>query len=62
MYHRAPWSAPTHWRRLWSSEFKGLIPMLTGWQEEILSYFEFGLTNGFVEGKDTRTKAIIRQA
>lgn len=36
--------------------------MLTGWQEEILSYFEFGLTNGFVEGKDTRTKAIIRQA
>ena len=43
-------------------EFKELIPMLKTWKEEILGYPEFGLTQGFVEGKNTRTKAIIRQA
>jgi transposase len=43
-------------------EYKELLPMLTDWREEILNYFEFGLTNAFAEGKNTRTKAIQRQA
>lgn len=36
--------------------------MLVGWRDEILAYFDLGLTNGFVEGKNNRTKAIQRQA
>lgn len=43
-------------------EFTELLWMLKAWQEEILNYFEFGLTNAFAEGKNTRTKAIQRQA
>ncbi len=44
------------------AEFRELASMLTDWREEILNYFEFGLTNAFVEGKNTRTKQIQRQA
>jgi transposase len=44
------------------AEFRELLPMLTNWREEILNYFEFGLTNAFAEGKNTRTKLIQRQA
>lgn len=44
------------------AEFRELQSMLTDWRQEILNYFEFGLTNAFVEGKNTRTKQIQRQA
>ena len=44
------------------TEFKELLSMLNNWKEEILNYFEFGLTNAFAEGKNTRTKQIQRQA
>ena len=44
------------------AEFQELASMLTDWREEILNYFEFGLTNAFAEGKNTRTKQIQRQA
>jgi transposase len=44
------------------AEFRELLPMLTNWREEILTYFQFGLTNAFAEGKNTRTKLIQRQA
>jgi len=44
------------------AEFAELLWMLNAWREEILNYFEFGLTNAFAEGKNTRTRAIQRQA
>jgi len=40
----------------------GASSMLVEWREEILNYFDVRLTNGFVEGKNNRTKAIERQA
>ena len=40
--------------------FKGLLPMLTNWREEILNYFDYRITNGFVEGKNNRIKTIKR--
>lgn len=43
-------------------ELTELLWMLTNWQEEILNYFDFRLTNAFAEGKNTRTKVIQRQA
>lgn len=47
-------------------EFHKLIDrddaMLISWREEILNFFSLRLTNGFVEGKNTKTKAFIRQA
>ena len=36
--------------------------VLGGWREEVLNYFDHRVTNGFVEGKNTRTKQLIRQA
>ena len=42
--------------------FKRLLPMLTNWREEILNYFEYRITNGFVEGKNNRIKTIKRMA
>jgi transposase len=36
--------------------------MLNSWRDEILNYFDVRLTNGFVEGKNNRTKVIQRQA
>jgi transposase len=41
---------------------EGPNAMLNSWREEILNYFDVRLTNGFVEGKNNRTKAIQRQA
>ncbi len=35
------------------------------WRDEILAFFQFlpmRLSNGFVEGKNNRTKALMRQA
>ncbi|MCJ7523212.1 MAG: ISL3 family transposase [Dehalococcoidia bacterium] len=40
--------------------FKQLLHMLTNWREEILNYFEYRITNGFVEGKNNRIKTIKR--
>jgi len=41
---------------------QGANAMLAEWREPILNYFDTKLTNGFVEGKNNRTKAIQRQA
>jgi len=43
-------------------EFKELLHTLTNWREEILSYFDYRITNGFVEGKNNRIKTIKRMA
>jgi len=43
-------------------EFKQLLRTLTNWREEILNYFEYRITNGFVEGKNNRIKTIKRMA
>jgi transposase len=40
------------------------FPMRKNWREEILAFFHFlptRLSNGFVEGKNNRTKALMRQ-
>ena len=44
------------------AEFKELLHTLTNWREEILNYFEYRITNGFVEGKNNRIKTIKRMA
>jgi transposase len=41
---------------------EGPNAMLNSWRDEILNYFDIRLTNGFVEGKNNRTKVIQRQA
>jgi len=43
-------------------EFKELLRTLTNWREEILNYFDYRITNGFVEGKNNRIKTIKRMA
>ena len=43
-------------------EFKELLHTLTNWGEEILNYFDYPITNGFVEGKNNRIKTIKRMA
>jgi transposase len=43
-------------------EMQALGSMLTGWGEEILSYFTTRVTQGVVEGKNHRAKVIQRQA
>lgn len=43
-------------------EFKKLLYTLTNWREEILNYFDYPITNGFVEGKNNRIKTIKRSA
>lgn len=43
-------------------EFKELLHTLTNWREEILNYFDYPITNGFVEGKNNRIKTIKRMA
>ncbi len=42
--------------------FKGLLPMLRIWRNEILNYFDYRYTNGFLEGKNNRIKVIKRVA
>lgn len=41
-------------------EFRVLLPMFSNWREEILNYFDYRITNGFVEGKNNRIKTIKR--
>jgi transposase len=43
-------------------EFKELLHTLSNWGEEILNYFDYRITNGFVEGKNNRIKTIKRIA
>jgi len=43
-------------------EFKELLHTLDNWREEILNYFDYRITNGFVEGKNNRIKTIKRMA
>ena len=43
-------------------EFKELLHMLTNWRGEILNYFDYRITNGFVEGKNNCIKTIKRMA
>lgn len=43
-------------------EFKELLHTLNNWRGEILNYFEYPITNGFVEGKNNRIKTIKRTA
>ncbi len=43
-------------------EFKELLHTLGYWREEILNYFDYRITNGFVEGKYNRIKTIKRMA
>ena len=43
-------------------EFKALLSMFSNWREEILNYFDYRITNGFVEGKNNRIKTIKRMA
>jgi len=42
--------------------FQSLFPMLRLWREEILNYFDYPYTNGFLEGKNNRIKVIKRMA
>lgn len=42
--------------------FRGLLPMLRTWRQEILNYFDHPYTNGFLEGKNNRIKVIKRVA
>jgi transposase len=43
-------------------EFKELLHTFSNWREEILNYFDYRITNGFVEGKNNRIKTIKRMA
>ena len=43
-------------------ELKQLQRTLTNWRQEILNYFDYRITNGFVEGKNNRIKTIKRMA
>ncbi len=43
-------------------ELKQLQRTLTNWRREILNYFDYRITNGFVEGKNNRIKTIKRMA
>jgi transposase len=43
-------------------EFGTGLPMFRNWRNEILNYFDYHVTNGFVEGKNNRIKAIKRMA
>jgi len=44
------------------AEFKELLHTFTSWRKEILNYFDYRITNGFVEGKNNRIKTIKRVA
>jgi len=36
-------------------EFKELLHMFANWQNEILNYSDYRITNGFVEGKNNQS-------
>jgi transposase len=43
-------------------ELKDILVTLNNWRDGILNYFEYRITNGFVEGKNNRIKTIKRMA
>jgi transposase len=46
------------------AELRKALSAFRDWRREILAFFDFlpmRLSNGFVEGKNNRTKAIMRQ-
>lgn len=54
-----------HVRREGPAELRKALSAFRDWRGEILAFFDFlptRLSNGFVEGKNNRTKAIMRQA
>ena len=55
-----------HWeesvRKAGLKEFGIGLPMFRNWRNEILNYFDHRVTNGFMEGKNTRIKVIKRMA
>lgn len=54
------WEEEVRDKRL--APFKALFPMLRDWREEILNYFDYPYTNGYLEGKNNRIKVIKRVA
>lgn len=40
----------------------GALHTLGSWRDEILNYFDYWITNGFVEEKNSRLKTIKRMA
>jgi transposase len=51
-------------KRLGPSELRKALSAFRNWRQEILAFFDFlpaRLSNGFVEGKNNRTKALMRQ-
>jgi len=55
------------WRRMAADlpdlpEFVALGGMFDRWQEEILNYFTYRVTQGFVEGKNNLAKVLERRA
>lgn len=54
-----------HVKRDGPAELRKALSAFRDWRHEILAFFDFlptRLSNGFVEGKNNRTKAIMRQA
>lgn len=46
-------------------QLRKTLSAFKNWRDEILAFFQFlptRLSNGFVEGKNNRTKALVRQA
>jgi transposase len=54
-----------HWiQQVQESDFMHLHKALSAfvkWRKEILAFFQFRISNGFVEGKNNRTKTLMRQ-
>src|SRR5690349_17227704 len=54
-----------HWiQQVQESDFTHLQKALSAfvnWRKEILAFFQFHISNGFVEGKNNRTKTLMRQ-
>ena len=51
-------------KRQGPAELKKALSAFRNWRDEILAFFDFlptRLSNGFVEGKNNRTKALMRQ-
>lgn len=43
-------------------EYREILPTIKRWREQILNFFTYRVTNGYMEGSNNRTKAIQRQA
>jgi len=59
---RQAWRAAV--KRHGPTELRKALSAFRHWRQEILAFFDFlptRLSNGFVEGKNNRTKALMRQ-